>query len=185
MRPTFEAGRRAVRDSTRLLPTRFALTSAAVLLLASLVGCGSSARTVNLKIQSDPRIERGASERYREILNRLQPPAREKLRRATRAFAQRIGPCPDAEDPALIAEQEVEAAFETSSEAQIDVLTFAIMAGLADALTHRLDTLGDMDEMAGLRLQMAMDRRSKFMSALSNVLKKMADTNSSVVQNLK
>ena len=42
-----------------------------------------------------------------------------------------------------------------------------------------------MDEMTSLRLQMAMDRRSKLMSTLGNILKKMAETSSAIVQNLK
>ena len=39
--------------------------------------------------------------------------------------------------------------------------------------------------MESLRLQMAMDRMSKFMSTLSNLLKKMSDTGSTITQNLK
>jgi hypothetical protein len=42
-----------------------------------------------------------------------------------------------------------------------------------------------MSEEDSLRLQMAMDRRSKFLETLSNVEKKMAQTQDSVVQNLK
>jgi hypothetical protein len=42
-----------------------------------------------------------------------------------------------------------------------------------------------MGEMESLRLQMAMDRKAKEMSALSNLLKKMADTTSGIVQNMK
>jgi hypothetical protein len=42
-----------------------------------------------------------------------------------------------------------------------------------------------MGEMESLRLQMAMDRLSKLMSTLSNVLKKTSDTSSTIVQNLK
>jgi hypothetical protein len=48
-----------------------------------------------------------------------------------------------------------------------------------------LDALAEMSEMESLRLQMAMDRRSKFVQALSNLEKKMSDTADTVVQNLK
>jgi len=42
-----------------------------------------------------------------------------------------------------------------------------------------------MGEMGSLRLQMAMDRFSKLMSALSSTLKKkISDTDSSIVANL-
>lgn len=44
------------------------------------------------------------------------------------------------------------------------------------------DELSEMDQ---LRLQMAMDRLSKMMSTLSNILKRMADTASQITQNLK
>jgi len=48
-----------------------------------------------------------------------------------------------------------------------------------------LDTTGELSEMESLRLQMAMDRLSKMMSTLSNLLKKCADTSSQIVQNIK
>lgn len=42
-----------------------------------------------------------------------------------------------------------------------------------------------MGEMESLRLQMAMDRLSKLMSTLSNILKKTSDTANAITQNLK
>lgn len=45
--------------------------------------------------------------------------------------------------------------------------------------------MSEMGEMESLRLQMAMDRMSKMMSTLSNLLKKISDTQNSIVQNLK
>jgi hypothetical protein len=39
--------------------------------------------------------------------------------------------------------------------------------------------------MESLRMQMAMDRMSKMMSTLSNLLKKMSDTSSAIISNLK
>jgi Arc/MetJ-type ribon-helix-helix transcriptional regulator len=59
-----------------------------------------------------------------------------------------------------------------------------IAAVIADT-TARLDNLSEMGEMASVRLQMAMDRRSKTMTALSNVLKRANDTASDILQNLK
>ena len=47
------------------------------------------------------------------------------------------------------------------------------------------DKLDEMGETASLRLQMAMDHSAKMMSTLSNVLKKMSSTDSSIVANLK
>jgi len=48
-----------------------------------------------------------------------------------------------------------------------------------------LDTLSEMGELESLRLQMAMDRLSKFMTSLSNLLKKSADTAATIARNLK
>jgi hypothetical protein len=54
-----------------------------------------------------------------------------------------------------------------------------------DELLGSLDSLSEMGEMESLRLQMAMDRLSKMMSTLSNLLKKASETSSQIVQNLK
>ncbi len=45
--------------------------------------------------------------------------------------------------------------------------------------------MNEMSEMSSMRLQMAMDRRSKFIDTLSNILKKISDTGDAVVHNLK
>lgn len=55
----------------------------------------------------------------------------------------------------------------------------------ADELFGQLDGMSEMGEMQSLKLQMAMDRMSKMMSTLSNLLKKISDTSSQITQNLK
>lgn len=54
-----------------------------------------------------------------------------------------------------------------------------------DTLQGQVDSLSDLSESAQLQLQMAMDRMSKFIETLSNILKKIDDTDSGIVQNLK
>ena len=54
--------------------------------------------------------------------------------------------------------------------------------GAQKSSADQMSDLGSMDQM---RLQMAMDRRSKLIEALSNILKKTSDTSDSVIQNLK
>jgi hypothetical protein len=54
-----------------------------------------------------------------------------------------------------------------------------------DQMKTDLDSMSEMGEMQSLRLQMAMDRMSKMMSTLSNLLKKISDTQGSIVQNIK
>jgi methyl-accepting chemotaxis protein len=59
---------------------------------------------------------------------------------------------------------------------------------LAERLRAEYDDLfvsTEESEVEALRLQMAMDRRSKLLETLSNILKKMSDTESGIVSNLK
>lgn len=48
-----------------------------------------------------------------------------------------------------------------------------------------LDSMSEMGETESLRLQSAMDRKSKMMTTLSNILKKISQTADQIVQNLK
>jgi len=52
-------------------------------------------------------------------------------------------------------------------------------------LTDKLDSMNEISEMTTLRLQMLMDRRSKFISTLSNIMKSISTTKDTVVGNLK
>ena len=62
---------------------------------------------------------------------------------------------------------------------------FAALETVVDTVRDKLDDLSEMGEMESLRLQMAMDRLSKLMSTLSNLLKKASDTASAITQNIK
>jgi hypothetical protein len=64
-------------------------------------------------------------------------------------------------------------------------LSAAQVQQLADKMKDDLDSMSELGEQESLRMQMAMDRMSKLMSTLSNLLKKMSDTSSGIVQNLK
>lgn len=83
--------------------------------------------------------------------------------------------------------------FPTAQPAERDAMAFYLVAvsGIAelDSSVHnvatKLDSLSEMSEMQSLRLQMAMDRMAKFMSTLSNMVKKTSDTASAITQNLK
>jgi len=59
------------------------------------------------------------------------------------------------------------------------------MSDIIDSTKSDLDSLSEMGEMESLRLQMAMDRLSKLMAALSNILKKMAETSDEIIKNMK
>ena len=64
-------------------------------------------------------------------------------------------------------------------------LTLGTMSDIIDSTKSDLDSLSEMGEMESLRLQMAMDRLSKLMAALSNILKKMAETSDEIIKNIK
>jgi seryl-tRNA synthetase len=57
-------------------------------------------------------------------------------------------------------------------------------AATAD-VESELDSLSELGETESLRLQMAMDRMSKLMSTLSNLLKKSSETGAQITQNIK
>lgn len=54
-----------------------------------------------------------------------------------------------------------------------------------DRFKNDLDSMNQMGEMESLRLQMAMDRQSKMISTLSNLLKKVSESADAITQNLK
>lgn len=63
--------------------------------------------------------------------------------------------------------------------------TKAELDALVVKCKNDLDSMSEMGEMESLRLQSAMDRKSKMMSTLSNILKKISQTADQIVQNLK
>jgi hypothetical protein len=66
-----------------------------------------------------------------------------------------------------------------------DPLTKKDIDNAKETVKGKLDSLSEMGEMESLRLQMAMDRLSKLMSTLSNLLKKASDTDQGITQNIK
>ena len=60
-----------------------------------------------------------------------------------------------------------------------------VLRAIQYELKNELDSMSEMSEMESLRLQMAVDRFSKVMSALSNILKKISDTQSAIITNVK
>jgi hypothetical protein len=52
-------------------------------------------------------------------------------------------------------------------------------------IAEQVSTPSEMSELMQMRLQMALDRRSKFEEALSNILKAQSDTAAAIISNLK
>jgi hypothetical protein len=79
------------------------------------------------------------------------------------------------------------AAFVTSAKESADAadaLAKKLTEGLK-AKTPDLDQLSQLAETESLKVQMTMERHSKAMSTQSNVIKKVADTLNSIIQNMK
>ena len=72
-----------------------------------------------------------------------------------------------------------------NAEIQKTLNDLQALKSLQQTLNGQLDGMNEMSEMTSMELQMAMDRRSKFVETLSNVLKKISDTQESIVQNMK
>jgi hypothetical protein len=142
-------------------------------------------------VERDVKFERAAAARYRRIGALLQPEAKRKLAAASRAVLNSLAKNSNSGDPLLLARAQVETQFVGLSEHQSDLLSFYILDDVAqllavqDDLKRKLDDMNEMSEMTSLRLQMMMDRRSKFISTLSNIMKKTSTTQDTLVQNLK
>jgi hypothetical protein len=63
--------------------------------------------------------------------------------------------------------------------------TRAELNAAIDQMKNDLDSMLKVGEYQSFELQLAMERMSKMMSTLSNLLKKISDTQSSIVQNIK
>jgi hypothetical protein len=64
-------------------------------------------------------------------------------------------------------------------------LTFDRLHLIQTQVGSSLKGLDEQSETQSLELQMTMDRRSKLIDTLSNVMKKIADANEAVISNLK
>ena len=110
---------------------------------------------------------------------------------ASRAVLNSLAKNSNSGDPLLLARAQVETQFVGLSEHQSDLLSFYILDDVAQLLAvqndlkRKLDDMNEMSEMTSLRLQMMMDRRSKFISTVSNITKKISTTQDTLVQNLK
>lgn len=76
-------------------------------------------------------------------------------------------------------------AITTTPASRTKPITKMELDNLAGIIKNDLDSMSEMGEMESLRLQMAMDRLSKMMSTLSNLLKKISKTSEEITQNLK
>ncbi len=60
-----------------------------------------------------------------------------------------------------------------------------VLRAIQDGLKNDLDSMSELGEMEMLRLQMAMDRRSKLLSTITNILKSISKSESVIIGNFK
>lgn len=71
------------------------------------------------------------------------------------------------------------------TQVQAAQMSLQILKTMQQNVQANLAGMSDMSDKTQMQLQMAMDRRSKLMETLSNILKTMSDTQNTIVQNLK
>jgi hypothetical protein len=143
------------------------------------------------KVQRDTALEQSAFVRTHKLGSLLQPTARAKLDQVTQGLLAYLASRSENIDPYAFVRQEIRAKFAQLSIEQSNLLSFYVLAEAGrilmdqDKLKGKLDGMNEMSEMTSLRLQMLMDRRSKFISTLSNIMRKISTTQDTLVQNIK
>jgi hypothetical protein len=85
---------------------------------------------------------------------------------------------PDLDDPDMVSEYDT--VYDLEGQGTVQGLK-----SLLDDMKGKLDGMNELSEMTSLRLQMTMDRRSKFISTLSQMMKKISTSQDMLVQNKK
>ena len=143
------------------------------------------------ELRRDFTLEQTAFARTHRLTPLLQSRVGAKLDLVTRGILAHLASGSEKVDPYTLAQREVRSKFVQLSSEQSNLLNFYVLAEVAriltvpDQLKVKLDSLNELSETTFLHLQMMMDRRSKFISALSNIMKKISTTEDTLVQNLK
>ena len=136
-------------------------------------------------------LEQSAVARKQRIDSFLQPATKVRLDQVIRKLLSCLASGPENVDLFAFVQTVLHRSFPRLSIEQSNLFSFYVLAETArlltvpDELKGKLDGMNEMSEMTSLRLQMMMDRRSKFISTLSNIMKKVGTTQDSLVQNLK
>ena len=171
-----------------------------ILVIVLLLGLPALARdksiTVSPSLDVQPvsrnfKLEQIAFARTKRLKSILSPDARAKLDPVTERLLDHLATNSRKVDLDSLVQQEIRSKYPKISNEQSNLLSFYVLAEAAriisvqDELKKKLDGMNEMSEMTSLRLQMTMDRRSKFISTLSNIMKKISTTQDTLVQNIK
>ena len=124
---------------------------------------------------------------HQRLSQQLSPGVKLRIRRMAPRYLERAQFFHDPQSLYREALTQLRIQFPTASHREADVLATYLLgvAAAGQGSREALDSLNEIGESEALRLQMAMDRMSKLMSTLSNLLKKTADTQNAMVQNIK
>src|SRR6266550_6977609 len=143
-------------------------------------------------IQSDVKLHRAVSERYCTIKKLLQSKAKKRLAIASRSLRKEMVKSPEPTDLYKTARAQVNKQFAGLSRAQLDLLSFYLLADVVqyarNLLDRRkekdvLDSLSEQGQEQQLRMQLIMERMTKADSAASNLLKKLSEVTSQIIAN--
>ena len=127
-------------------------------------------------------------QQFEKISRVINQSAKLKVRQAVPLYLDRSRTLQDSHSLHQAATAVLKGGFSRSSAAEMDVLVFYLLcvATVKEVNpNHNLDLMRERDEMESLRLQMSMDRRSKAMETLLNLLKKISNTAQEITQNIK
>ena len=142
-------------------------------------------------IDRDRDLEKAVFARARRLAAFLQPGVKTRLSIDVRVLLAHLASASGEAGLAALVRHEIRSRFAQLSSAQFNLLRFYVLAKLTRILSSpailkkRLEAMNDMSEETSLRLQMMMDRRSKIMQMLSNIMKEISRTQDSIVRNLK
>ncbi|MEO8029828.1 MAG: hypothetical protein ABI765_03200 [Gemmatimonadota bacterium] len=125
---------------------------------------------------------------YQKLSRQLSPAVKRKVRLAIPHYMQHAQHLKDPHALHKAALSTLKGHFPTATVGQSNQLAFYLIGSISasdDGLKGKLDSMNEMSEVDSLRMQMAMDRRSKFVDALSNIMRLIDSTQETIVQNLK
>jgi hypothetical protein len=159
----------------------------------------STTKTLSIterEVDRDFSLEKAAVDRTGKLKGLLEPEARVKLDFITLEMLALVVTGSETDDYNSLARQRVRGKFDRLSTSQFDLFSFYVLAEVCRILRHPenlrnmmvglgLDGMDGMSEMTSLRLQMTLDRRSKFISTLSQVMRSISTTQDTLIRNIK
>lgn len=140
----------------------------------------------DIKIERNLALEKQTFDRSSHIANFLSSDVKEKLGGIARQLVISLADENTRLDIDAFVTNKIHRLFPRLTTEQTNLLKFYVMAKAAEMISNKENEgMGELSEMMSLRLQMAMDRRSKFISTLSQIMKKISTTQDMLVQNLK